>query len=184
MLTKYRAMKQNALFFSDAHYQAAVEGYSMAILLDPTKAVYYANRAAAHIRLESFGSALADATKAIDLDPKYIKVPVSIFSLYHHGTSTRWIALSLSSRLSSWTMHDSFCWCMQGYYRRADASLGMGKMKKALSDFKRAACVAPRDPDLRKKLLQCEREVKRIRFEEALAAPVGFAVSTHMFLPA
>ncbi|KAK9907522.1 hypothetical protein WJX75_005274 [Coccomyxa subellipsoidea] len=117
--------------FKDAHYQAAVEGYSMAILLDPTKAVYYANRAAAHIRLESFGSALADATKAIDLDPKYIK----------------------------------------GYYRRADASLGMGKMKKALSDFKRAASVAPRDPDLRKKLLQCEREVKRIRFEEALAAP-------------
>ena len=66
-----------------------------------------------------------------------------------------------------------FCWDMQGYYRRADASLGMGKMKKALSDFKRAASVAPRDPDLRKKLLQCEREVKRIRFEEALAAPVS-----------
>lgn len=61
----------------------------------------------------------------------------------------------------------------KGYYRRADASLGMGKMKKALSDFKRAASVAPRDPDLRKKLQQCEREVKRIRFEEALAAPVG-----------
>jgi hypothetical protein len=32
--------------------------------------------------------------------------------------------------------------------------------------------VAPRDPDLRKKLEQCEREVKRIRFEEALATPV------------
>lgn len=45
-------------------------------------------------------------------------------------------------------------------------------MKKALVDFKRAAAVAPRDPDLRKKLEQCEREVKRIRFEEALATPV------------
>ncbi len=67
---------------------------------------------------------------------------------------------------------NSLC-VVQGYYRRADASLGMGKMKKALSDFKRAAFVAPRDPDLRKKLQQCEREVKRIRFEEALAAPVG-----------
>ena len=66
---------------------------------------------------------------------------------------------------------------MQGYYRRADASLGMGRMKKALSDFKRAASVAPRDPDLRKKLLQCEREVKRIRFEEALAAPVSCPLS-------
>lgn len=67
---------------------------------------------------------------------------------------------------------------MQGYYRRADANLGMGRMKKALADFKRAATVAPRDPDLRKKLLQCEREVKRIRFEEALAAPVKTSTLT------
>ena len=144
----------------------------------------------------------------------------------------RW-GLMISSRMHA-----------QGYYRRADASLSMGRMKKALADFKRAAqvlccqhsrpsrthacqvgseapyvglcpcqrgahgsslfiacigraililniisrccqdacqsleCaistqVAPRDPDLRRKLEQCEREVKRIRFEEALAMPVG-----------
>jgi hypothetical protein len=36
-----------------------------------------------------------------------------------------------------------------------------------------AAKVAPRDPDLRKKLAECEKEVKRLRFEEALAVPVG-----------
>lgn len=64
---------------------------------------------------------------------------------------------------------------VQGYYRRADAYLGLGKMKKALADFRKAASVAPRDPDLRKKLQLCEKEVKRIRFEEALATPVSTA---------
>jgi tetratricopeptide (TPR) repeat protein len=50
-----------------------LEGYSKAIDLNPLEAVYWANRAAAHLRLEEFGSALADATKAIELNPKYIK---------------------------------------------------------------------------------------------------------------
>lgn len=36
-----------------------------------------------------------------------------------------------------------------------------------------AAKVAPKDPDLRKKLAECEKSVKRIRFEEALSTPVS-----------
>lgn len=36
-----------------------------------------------------------------------------------------------------------------------------------------AAKVSPKDPDLKKKLLECEKEVKRLRFEEALATPVS-----------
>ena len=36
-----------------------------------------------------------------------------------------------------------------------------------------AAKRAPRDPDLRRKLAECEKAVKRLRFEEALATPVG-----------
>ena len=35
-----------------------------------------------------------------------------------------------------------------------------------------AAKAAPRDTDLKKKLDECEKEVKRQRFEEALATPV------------
>lgn len=48
-------------------------GYTKAINLDPNNAVYYSNRAFAHIRLENFGSAIADATKSLELDPTYIK---------------------------------------------------------------------------------------------------------------
>ena len=36
-----------------------------------------------------------------------------------------------------------------------------------------AAEVAPRDPDLRKKLSECAKAVKRIKFEEALAFEVN-----------
>ena len=62
---------------------------------------------------------------------------------------------------------------MQGYFRRADANFACGKASQAVTDFRRAAKASPRDPDLRKKLAACEKEVKRLRFEEALATPVS-----------
>ena len=34
----------------------------------------YSNRSFAHLRLEEYGSAVADASKAIELDPRYVKV--------------------------------------------------------------------------------------------------------------
>lgn len=36
--------------------------------------MYWANRAFAHTKLEEYGSAISDATKAIELDPRYSKV--------------------------------------------------------------------------------------------------------------
>ena len=61
----------------------------------------------------------------------------------------------------------------QGYYRRGEAHFALGKHKAALKDFKAAARLAPKDADCRRKLAACEKEVKRIRFEEALATPVS-----------
>ncbi|PNH08436.1 Serine/threonine-protein phosphatase 5 [Tetrabaena socialis] len=66
---------------------------------------------------------------------------------------------------------------IKGYYRRGDAHFALGKYKLALKDLKTAAKVAPRDPDLRRKLADCEKEVKRLRFEEALSVPDAEAVS-------
>ena len=45
-----------------------------AIEVDPSNAVYYSNRAFCHIRLEAYGSAIEDATKAIECDKQFIKV--------------------------------------------------------------------------------------------------------------
>jgi serine/threonine-protein phosphatase 5 len=59
-------------FLTQNKYALAAEKYTEAIKLNPT-AVYYANRAQAQIKLESYGSAIQDANEAIKLDPTYIK---------------------------------------------------------------------------------------------------------------
>lgn len=53
--------------------------YTQAIDLQPDSAVcavLFANRAFAHIKIEEYGSAVADASKAIAADPSYAKVCV------------------------------------------------------------------------------------------------------------
>jgi serine/threonine-protein phosphatase 5 len=47
--------------------------YTEAIEFNPNSAVLYANRSFAHLRTESFGYALEDASKAISLDKTYVK---------------------------------------------------------------------------------------------------------------
>lgn len=41
--------------------------------MNPTNAVYFCNRAAAHSRLENHDNAIADCEEAVKLDPKYAK---------------------------------------------------------------------------------------------------------------
>ncbi|UIZ26354.1 hypothetical protein KXD40_001835 [Peronospora effusa] len=57
-----------------AHFKflMAVELYTKAIELAPS-AIFYANRAAAHVKSENYGSAIDDASSAIDLDSRYVK---------------------------------------------------------------------------------------------------------------
>ncbi|CAO2814590.1 unnamed protein product [Amaranthus hypochondriacus] len=59
--------------FKDHKYSQAIDLYSQAIELNNQNAVYWANRAFAHTKLEEYGSAIHDATKAIEIDSKYSK---------------------------------------------------------------------------------------------------------------
>lgn len=61
------------LGFSAQMYDKAIEMYTKAIEANPTVAVYYGNRSIAHLRTESFGYALADASKSLELDKNYLK---------------------------------------------------------------------------------------------------------------
>jgi tetratricopeptide (TPR) repeat protein len=54
-------------------YKAAVRHYGMAINMDPTDAVYYSNRSAAHCGLGDNKAALEDAHKATELRPDWPK---------------------------------------------------------------------------------------------------------------
>lgn len=56
------------------HFGPALEAYSAAIEINPFVAVFYANRAYCHIKMEAYGAGLIDADKAIELDPDYTKV--------------------------------------------------------------------------------------------------------------
>jgi tetratricopeptide (TPR) repeat protein len=62
------------LFCPANKFSQAIELYSQAIELNSSNAVYWANRAFAHTKLEEYGSAVQDATKAIEIDPRYSKV--------------------------------------------------------------------------------------------------------------
>ncbi|KAL3006842.1 hypothetical protein AAZX31_08G300200 [Glycine max] len=59
--------------FNARKFSQAIDLYTQAIELNSQNAVYFSNRAFAHLRLEEYGSAIQDATKAIEIDPKYSK---------------------------------------------------------------------------------------------------------------
>jgi serine/threonine-protein phosphatase 5 len=73
-LPKFADLVNLLIFFSDRKFSHAIDLYTQAIELNGQNAVYFANRAFAHLRLEEYGSAILDATKAIEVDPKYSKV--------------------------------------------------------------------------------------------------------------
>ena len=58
--------------FKENNFKNAVDLFTQAIELNPT-ATYFVNRSTANRKLNQFGCALDDATKAIDIDPKYYK---------------------------------------------------------------------------------------------------------------
>lgn len=59
---------------SERNFEVAIEYYTKAIELNPSVAAYYGNRSFAYLKTESYGYALTDASKALDLDGKYVKV--------------------------------------------------------------------------------------------------------------
>ncbi|TAQ90402.1 hypothetical protein B7494_g1263 [Chlorociboria aeruginascens] len=59
--------------FAAHDWPAAIDFYTKAIELNDKEPTYYSNRAQANIKSEAYGYAIADATKAIELDPKFTK---------------------------------------------------------------------------------------------------------------
>ncbi|GAU10090.1 hypothetical protein TSUD_421280, partial [Trifolium subterraneum] len=57
---------------TEEHNVAKAEEFK--VLANEAFKVYFANRAFAHLRLEEYGSAILDATKAIEVDTKAIEV--------------------------------------------------------------------------------------------------------------
>jgi serine/threonine-protein phosphatase 5 len=62
---------------------------------------------------------------------------------------------------------------LKGYYRRAAAKMALGKPKEALKDFETVVKFKPKDEDARAKYNECNKLVKRIAFEKAIAVDDG-----------
>ena len=129
-VTESETIKKEAnTCFSQGQFDKAIELYTSAIEIDPENAILYSNRSFAHLKMESYGYSLADATKSIELNSGYIKA----------------------------------------YYRRASANFAMGKFKVALKDFESVAKAKPSDADAQKRFKECEKIVRKIAFEKAIA---------------
>ena len=60
--------------FASHDWPSAIDYYTKAIEKYDADPSFYCNRAQANIKLEAYGYAVADATKAIEIDKDYIKV--------------------------------------------------------------------------------------------------------------
>lgn len=60
-------------FYRAGENDKAYDCYSISIALDPRNAITFANRAMTCIRLEKFESAEDDCSRALIIDPTYIK---------------------------------------------------------------------------------------------------------------
>ena len=68
---RYKAQGNTAL--QAKRFDEAVDLYSKAIALDPSNAVYFSNRAAAHASLEHWREALDDSHEVVTLKPEWVK---------------------------------------------------------------------------------------------------------------
>mmetsp|Transcript_4624 Transcript_4624/g.10153 ORF Transcript_4624/g.10153 Transcript_4624/m.10153 type:complete len:495 (+) Transcript_4624:75-1559(+) len=68
---------------------------------------------------------------------------------------------------------------IKGYYRRGTAYLALTKLKQAKADFREACKIEPNNKDARLKLAECEKAIKKERFEAAIGSDaVGGAAAS------
>ena len=107
-------------YFRQEKFSAAEELYSKAIDINPNNAVYFANRSITHLKQESFGYALADASKAIELDSTYTKAYYRYFLkispfLYNKKFQSRYRIIKMWDQcFLFWCCHGSFFYLVIG----------------------------------------------------------------------
>lgn len=112
----------------------------------------------AQIKLEAFGFAIADATKALELDPNYVKVSpiMNPTGCTTHAAGVHFRGYILTRYLS------------QAYWRRALANTAILSYKAAVKDFKAVVKREPANQNAKLKLAECEKLVRRMEFEKAI----------------
>ncbi|KII73062.1 Serine/threonine-protein phosphatase 5 [Thelohanellus kitauei] len=103
----------------DKLYLNAMEMYSRAIELVPTNPVYYSNRSLCHEKLENYGLAIADASRAIELDPNYFKAyfrrATAQISIGHLSLALKDLKLLLDKFPKEKSVIDLYTECLNSY---------------------------------------------------------------------
>eukprot|EP00474_Spongospora_subterranea_P008594 CRZ09052.1 hypothetical protein [Spongospora subterranea] len=92
---------------SDGDTQGAIELYSQAITFNPTNAILFGNRAAAHSKLGNYQDAVKDCQRAVELDYSYTKAHYRLGVAYSQLNETKKAKESFTAALS--TCSDSSC---------------------------------------------------------------------------
>ncbi|XP_041354405.1 serine/threonine-protein phosphatase 5-like [Gigantopelta aegis] len=130
---------------------------------DKKKAEEIKEKANSYFKKEDYNQAIAFYTEAIGLNPyvaayygnrsfAYLKI-----ELYGYALEDATKALALDRNY------------IKAYYRRASANMALGKFKLALKDFDAVVKVKPNDKDARSKFTECNKIIKRMAFEKAIA---------------
>lgn len=59
--------------FGEGKWDEAIALFSQAIEIDPDNEIYYSNRSAAYMKVDSISKALYDAEKSVELNPNFVK---------------------------------------------------------------------------------------------------------------
>lgn len=111
-----------------------------------------------------------DYDKAIELYTKAIDID-SDNAVYFANRSLSWLrqesfGYALNDAVNALKADPGY---LKAYYRRAAAHMSLGKFKLALSDFELVSKRRPNDADAKKKFTECNKIVKKMAFERAIA---------------
>eukprot|EP01062_Namystynia_karyoxenos_P062714 TRINITY_DN55592_c0_g1_i1.p1 TRINITY_DN55592_c0_g1~~TRINITY_DN55592_c0_g1_i1.p1 ORF type:complete len:602 (+),score=210.25 TRINITY_DN55592_c0_g1_i1:105-1910(+) len=115
-------------------------------------------------KAQKWDAAIEKYTEAININPLPAYLCNRAFAHLRNGCE----GLALADANASLERDPKF---VKAYYRKATAHVMLGKWEAALKDYRRVVAMRPSDPDALKKFKECEKEVKRIRFEKAIRSP-------------
>ncbi|KAF7140152.1 hypothetical protein RHSIM_Rhsim06G0121700 [Rhododendron simsii] len=163
--------------FKAHKFSQAIALYSQAIELNSQSAVYWANRAFAHTKLEEYGSALLDASEAIKIDPKYSKACFAISEGYYRRGAAYLAMGKFKEALKDFQQvevaveidYEGQLYLEKIVVRKMDEFAIV--INKGVDITPKVKKICPNDPDAAKKLRECEKAVLKLKFEEAISVP-------------
>lgn len=116
---------------------------------------------------ENYDVAIELFTRAIELDGS--------IAIYYGNRSMAYLkkelyGLALTDANKALELDPNY---VKAYFRRASSNMALGKFKLALKDYDTVRTARPKDKDAQKKYEECQKIVKRIAFEKAIASDAG-----------